>query len=268
MCSKMNLLIKNYDVKLLNLFITTGQMKEAVHCYVTAIRLMPNFAAAHSNLASVLKEQGKVEEALAHYHEAVTIDPLFSDGYSNMGNTYKDTYRIEEAISCYKTAIKIKPDNAVALANLAAAYKDSGQLIEAITYYRQALQIKPHFPEAFCNYIHTLVFVCDWNTREEDFARLSQVTQMELLACSLKPSAVPSVQPFHALIYPFSLAEMLEISRKYAQRAKLNVALTESLFVFRPKPKNARLKIGYVSSDFGNHPLSHLMQSGKEVYDS
>ena len=60
-------------------------MKEAVHCYVTAIRLMPNFAAAHSNLGSVLKEQGKLEEALAHYHEAVTIDPLFSDGYRLVG---------------------------------------------------------------------------------------------------------------------------------------------------------------------------------------
>ena len=244
-----------------------GQMKEAVHCYVTAIRLMPNFSAAHSNLASVLKDQGKVEEALAHYHEAVTIDPLFSDGYSNMGNTYKDMGQIEEAISCYKTAVKIKPDNAVAMANLAAAYKDSGALADAILWYRQALQIKPHFPEAFCNLVHSLSIVCDWGSREDDLTRLSQITEMELLSSVSKPSAMPSVQPFQSLIYPFSLAEMLQIARKFAARAKLNVALTDTYFIHKPKPKTARLKIGYVSSDFGNHPLSHLMQSVFGLHD-
>ena len=29
----------------------------------------------------------------------------------------------------------------------------------------------------------------------------------------------------------------------------------------RSLPQGQRLKIGYVSSDFGNHPTSHLMQS-------
>lgn len=37
-----------------------GLIKEAIHCYVTAVRLMPKFAAVHSNLGSVLKEQGKL----------------------------------------------------------------------------------------------------------------------------------------------------------------------------------------------------------------
>jgi protein O-GlcNAc transferase len=91
--------------------------------------------------------------------------------------------QIEEAISCYKTAIKIKPDNAVALANLAAAYKDSGQLSEAIRFYQDALELKPNFDEAFCNLIHTLVFICDWTTREEDFIRLSQVNKFTFRKC-------------------------------------------------------------------------------------
>lgn len=38
-------------------------IKEAIHCYVTAVRLMPKFAAVHSNLGSVLKEQGKLVRA-------------------------------------------------------------------------------------------------------------------------------------------------------------------------------------------------------------
>ena len=86
---------------------------------------------------------------------------------------------------------------------------------------------------------------------------------MELATNS--PSSLPSVQPFHALIYPFSLSEMLEISRKYALKAKMNVALTDTRFVFKEKKREERLKIGYVSSDFGSHPLSQLMQSGEHT---
>ena len=65
--------------------IDKGFIKEAIHCYVTAIRLMPRFSAAHSNLGSVFKEQGKLQQAIAHYQEAIKIDPSFADAFSNLG---------------------------------------------------------------------------------------------------------------------------------------------------------------------------------------
>lgn len=133
-----------------------------------------------------------------------------------------------------------------------------GQLDLAIENYRHALELKADLPEAIANLVHTLVFTCDWRTREEDFARLSQMVVLQLT----NPSMLPSVQPFHALVYPLSLAELLQIARRYAAKAKANVALVDARFIFRPKPKSVRLRIGYVSSDFGNHPLSQLMQSG------
>lgn len=84
----------------------------------------------------------------------------------------------------------------------------------------------------------------------------------ELLNVQLSaPRTVPSIQPFHSLVYPFSLKEMLSIAQRYANRARMNVALCDANFKYRAKPKSMRLKIGYVSSDFGNHPMSHLTQS-------
>lgn len=35
------------------------------------VKVFPEFAAAHSNLASVLQQQGKLQEALMHYKEAI-----------------------------------------------------------------------------------------------------------------------------------------------------------------------------------------------------
>ena len=55
---------------------------------------------------------------------------------------------------------------------------------------------------------------------------------------------------------------MLQISRKYALKAKMNVSLSVTRFAFKEKRVEERIKIGYVSSDFGSHPLSQLMQSG------
>ena len=101
------------------------------------------------------------------------------------------------------------------------------------------------------------MFICDWNTRTADFAKLTQLLNIQLHSTR----TVPCIQPFHSLVYPLSLAEMLSIAQRYARRALMNVALCDSNFKFRAKHKSVRLKVGYVSSDFGNHPLSHLMQS-------
>jgi protein O-GlcNAc transferase len=101
------------------------------------------------------------------------------------------------------------------------------------------------------------VFICDWSTREADFAKLNELLTIQLSSTR----TVPCIQPFHSLAYPLSLAEMLKIAQRYARRALMNVALCDKSFKYRAKPKSVRLKIGYVSSDFGNHPLSHLMQS-------
>ena len=77
---------------------------------------------------------------------------------------------------------------------------------------------------------------------------------------------LPAVQPFHALVYPLTLTQARMLSQAYADRCKFNVRVLEMApFRFRARQPGQRLKIGYVSSDFGNHPLSHLMQVGAAV---
>jgi len=48
-----------------------GFIEEATRLYLKALDVFPEFAAAHSNLASVLQQQGKLNEALMHYKEAI-----------------------------------------------------------------------------------------------------------------------------------------------------------------------------------------------------
>ncbi len=247
-----------------NAMIEKGFIKEAIHCYVTAIRLMPKFSAAHSNLGSVFKEQGKMEQAIAHYLEAIKIDPSFADAYSNLGNAYKEIGQVDEAMSCYNTAIQLEPNYAEAYSNLAAAYKDSGKVADAIQLYRKALDLRPEFGEALANLTHSLLSICDWRSRDDDISKLLALIQVQL---STNKNVLPCIQPFHSFLYPFSLSEMLTIARRFASKTKLSVALCDVNFKYRAKGKGMRLRIGYVSSDFNNHPLAHLTQSIFGLHD-
>jgi hypothetical protein len=87
----------------------------------------------------------------------------------------------------------------------------------------------------------------------------------------LQMGRLPPVQPFHAMAYPFSAELALAISQKYAQFCAVTASRMRppqlSHPAARPLARGERLRVAYVSSDFGNHPLSHLMGSVFGLHD-
>jgi len=241
-----------------------GFIEEATRLYLKALEVFPEFAAAHSNLASILQQQGKLNEALLHYKEAIRIQPAFADAYSNMGNTLKEMHDVQGALQCYTRAIQINPAFADAHSNLASVHKDSGNIPEAIQSYRTALKLKPDFPDAYCNLAHCLQIVCDWT----DYSgRMKKI--VKIVAEQLERNRLPSVHPHHSMLYPLSHEFRKAIASRHAQLCleKIQV-LHKPPYRFSPNlSPDGRIRIGYVSSDFGNHPTSHLMQSIPGVHN-
>ncbi|XP_076286274.1 O-linked N-acetylglucosamine (GlcNAc) transferase sxc isoform X2 [Lasioglossum baleicum] len=233
-----------------------GYIEEATRLYLKALEVFPEFAAAHSNLASVLQQQGKLNEALMHYKEAIRIQPTFADAYSNMGNTLKEMQDIQGALQCYTRAIQINPAFADAHSNLASIHKDSGNIPEAIQSYRTALKLKPDFPDAYCNLAHCLQIVCDWTDYE---ARMKKL--VSIVAEQLDKNRLPSVHPHHSMLYPLSHDFRKAIAARHANLCIEKIHVLHKQPYKYPREVSTRLRIGYVSSDFGNHPTSHLMQS-------
>lgn len=84
------------------------------------------------------------------------------------------------------------------------------------------------------------------------------------LPASLAVPAAPTVLPFHTFTCPLTAKEIRMISQRNAARiscSTLKSAWLPSSVYPPPPPPNPHLNIGYVSSDFNNHPLAHLMQS-------
>ncbi|ODA78476.1 hypothetical protein RJ55_05857 [Drechmeria coniospora] len=80
----------------------------------------------------------------------------------------------------------------------------------------------------------------------------------------LNVPAAPTVLPFHTFTCPLTAKVIRTISQRNAMRiscATLRSPWLPCTVYPPPAPPDPHLNVGYVSSDFNNHPLAHLMQS-------
>ncbi|RFU31016.1 hypothetical protein B7463_g5348, partial [Scytalidium lignicola] len=84
------------------------------------------------------------------------------------------------------------------------------------------------------------------------------------LPANLSVPTAPTVLPFHTFTCPLSAKDIRMISQRNALRiscSTLRAPWMQGAVFPPPPPPSPTLNIGYVSSDFNNHPLAHLMQS-------
>lgn len=265
---------------------------QAINFYYISLGVYPT-ANTCNNLGILLAPQ-RLNESISWYEFGLTLDPSHVHIYTNLGSALKDRGQVNDGITCYQRAITLQPDFFIALANLANVYKDLGRVEEAIDLYRRSLQVKPDFIEAFCNFVNSLLFICDWTDRQANLERIKEIVNTQLRdGAKQLPRAVPTVLPFHTFTYASLSAWMIrEISRRNADRVLWNVISSDWFAGFPkrpikhleislsdadpqslapslqypypypiPPPPAPLIHVGYVSSDFNNHPLAHLMQS-------
>ncbi|KAL9584021.1 MAG: hypothetical protein Q9212_002362 [Teloschistes hypoglaucus] len=84
------------------------------------------------------------------------------------------------------------------------------------------------------------------------------------LPATLAIPAAPTVLPFHTFTCPLLGKQIRKISQRNGLRiscSTLRAAWLPRHVYEPPSPPRPQLNVGYVSSDFNNHPLAHLMQS-------
>ncbi|CAI0653463.1 unnamed protein product [Colletotrichum noveboracense] len=84
------------------------------------------------------------------------------------------------------------------------------------------------------------------------------------LPANLTVPSAPTVLPFHTFTCPLTAKDIRMISQRNAFRISCSTLRSPWLpnTVYPPpRPPSPHLNVGYVSSDFNNHPLAHLMQS-------
>jgi tetratricopeptide (TPR) repeat protein len=129
----------------------SGMYKESIEAFKEAIRINPNDATAHYNLAVSYSKLGMHKEVIDACERAIRIKPDFAEAHYILGGAYVELNMYKDAIEANKQALRIKPGYAEAYNNLALSYSKLGMHKEAIDACERAIGIKPDFAEAHYN---------------------------------------------------------------------------------------------------------------------
>jgi hypothetical protein len=87
----------------------------------------------------------------------------------------------------------------------------------------------------------------------------------------IKGPRLPLILPFHTFTFPLTARTIRLIAHRNALNASFTVLthIGRSLVVRSPPspPLHGRINVGYVSGDFSDHPLTHLMKSVFTLHD-
>ncbi|MBF0127605.1 MAG: tetratricopeptide repeat protein, partial [Magnetococcales bacterium] len=234
-----------------------GKSVEAETCYRRALAIQADLAPVHHNLGVVLADQWKLEEAAASYRRALELAPEHVESLINLGNTLYEQFRMPEAEDCYRRALALKPDDAAVHNNLGNALSEQWRLEEATDSFRRASTLDPNLGNALASLYHCLQSQCQWQTLSRDAERVRAA-----LANGV------SVPVFALLSFPYDDGQLLRSAcALHVQELLGPLAHLPPLVDPWHHPRRERLRIGYVSADFRNHPVTQLLAAVIEMHD-
>jgi protein O-GlcNAc transferase len=240
-----------------NVFHNQGKLDEAISYYQKAVQLKPDYAEAYNNMGNVFYDQGKLDEAISCYEEVVQLKPDYAEAYNNMGNVFHNQGKSDEAISYYQEAVRLKPDYAEAYNNMGSGFKGKGELDEAISCYQKAVQLKPDYAEAYSELVHALRQTCTWQELERVTAKLDNFTTK-----ALDNGTRTAEMPIINLTIHDDPSRNFAVAKSWSSDIARTMSNSRMHFSFDDKQWcKTRIVVGYLSDDFHDHPVAHLMLS-------
>lgn len=129
-----------------------GDEKEAARHYREALRLRPGYPEAHYNYAILLEARGSFAGALEHYQEALRLRADYVDAHHSYANLLKVRGELPAANQHYGEALRLRPTDPEIHNNYAIALEDMGDQRQAQAHYDEALRLRPEYPEAHYNF--------------------------------------------------------------------------------------------------------------------
>ena len=236
-----------------------GQVAASIECLGKSIALKPDFSDAHLLLGDILQEAGRLDEAMEHYRSAIRLAPDNARAHGNLGDALLRQHRLAEAMEAYSRAIQLAPDLVYAHFNLGAVYGLTGAHDQAMRCYEAVLRLRPGDASARGLLLFEMQRVCDWS-------RFEELCALQLQSVRGQPEM--EIHPFGLLSIPSTPAQQLECARNYAAIRERAVARDRERLRFRfERQAKSRLRIGYLSADFRDHPGAHLIAELIELHD-
>lgn len=275
-----------FDIALANLANAVkdqGRIADAIRYYRRAVEANPDFAEAVCGLATALNSVCDWYGRGGVYVENQTRDRIHVDDHGMMYEGRKGSGWMNKVVEIVDRQLRegenwgsgfLKPDVIESLCRQLTLIRSNlpkEKQVLAAQAIRQSLQAwAGHRWEGsrVVRLLERATKQISWqwyqdkykNGKEYSVRRYARPT----LPAALSIPSAPTVLPFHTFTTPLSAKQVRQISQRNALR--ISVSTMRSSWLPRtvyppPPPPHPCLNVGYVSSDFNNHPLAHLMQS-------
>ena len=239
------ILLHNYGAYCLQ--YTEGKnITEALDMLDRAILTFPNFIPPYKVLAQHFFSQNDFESVILIVKEAIQFSKKTSDLYYILGIALRNTGQLKEAIQIMEEGTQVAKNPPIGMySDLGMLYSIDGQFTKAKNSYQKVLEIDPSHDNAKFNYGLLL-------------ARSGKVDESIEIFNSL-PS--PDRNTYEALLYsvachPEKHRQLPKYLHNWAEKYANHI---EAPVIKSPRNKRTKIRIGYVSPDFRNHPVAYFM---------
>ena len=237
-----------------NALMNLKRSVEALASYDKAIALKPDYSEAHNNRGNALRDLKRPAEALASYDKAIALKPDVAAAHNNRGNALMDLKRLLEALASYDKAIALKADYATAHRNRGNVFHKLKRHEEAASAYAKVLAIEPQYPFVKGMFLYQRMLSCDWRGIEDLIAEID----------SDVASGKRSAEPFGYQAIAHSAGDFKRCAEIFASEKfpRLQTPLWRG-----ERYDNSKIRVGYLSGEFGDHVVSRLMAELFELHD-
>ncbi len=263
------------------------QFEPAIARYTKAIEIRPDIAAFHNGLGKVLSEASRQDEAIASFGRALTISPRFTDAYYSLGIALRAVGRHDEAVASVARAVQLEPNSAEIIHHHGAALCDAGRYQEALAPLRRALQIAPG---VIGTHIYLSIALNKLGRYSEDLVCLNEILKIDPTVADVRGQKLflqammcdwasrdedaemfPTLGIEGAALRPFVMLSLEDNPARHKSRsenfARQRYNQPELPPIAIPAARPERLRIGYFSADFNDHPTMYLLVRLLELHD-
>jgi predicted O-linked N-acetylglucosamine transferase (SPINDLY family) len=230
----------------------TGDLAGAKSEYSAAARAQQGHAAAWLNLAAVELALGERSDAERDVRHALALEPGHPQGLMLLGNVLAARNRHAEAESAYIAGGRAAPGDARFPYQAALMAEEQGRLADAAALHARALSLDASLDAALSQFVFLKRQIGDWTGLDG----LSDRLRARVAAGAL------GIAPFAFLSEPASADEQLRCARTAATAIEAAAAPLRRALGWQnvaSDPASDRLRVGFVSNGFGNHPTGLLI---------
>ena len=245
--SKDHQLCNIYGLILLKLHKTEG----AISYFQRSIHIKSNFFEAHFNLLKLLYDLKKYDEAILQSKKCLKINSKSIKTFLLLGNLYDKLNQEKKSEKYFSEILKIDSKDSNAYYSLGNLYKKKANYEKAIYNYKLAIKFNENYFASYNNL----------GTLYQEIGKFDLAILNFRSTIKINPNFSGAYQNYlFCLNFSkyFDLNLYFELVQKFKQSLS-KIDLNKISQFPKIKKIGNKIRIGFVSGDYGNHPVSHYL---------